>query len=247
MRIVDLSLPINSRMKPLPGIPAYDENPTLCYPLSVMSDEQTAALKKNGAIFPKEPELSNHMLSKLEITTHIGTHIDAPLHMLENTWSIDEIPLEYLVKKGRVIPLTDTPAGGMVTAEAILKSGVDFDDSVIPILHTGWTEQNWGKPEFWDNTVYMHKDVAELMVERRVSAVAIDFFPEFPFWRKDVTRPEGQPAGHNHKLLLGNKVIIIQMLTNIGAIGTDDFLLSAVPMKLEGLDGSPARVFAAID
>ena len=247
MRIVDLSLPINSRMTGLPGIQAYLDNPTRCFPLSVMSEAQAAILKRRGIEAEVEPEISNHMLSKVEITTHIGTHIDAPLHMLEDTWSIDEVPLESIVKKGRVIPLTNIEPGGMVTADAIMTSGVDFDDTMIPILHTGWTESAWGTEAFWDNTVYMHKDAAELLVERKVSAVAIDFFPEFPFWRTDVVRPEGQPAGHNHKTLLGNKTIIIQMVTNVGAIGANDFILSAVPLRLEGLDGSPARVFAMVE
>ena len=51
----------------------------------------------------------------------------------------------------------------MVTAEAIEASGVEIDASVIPILYSGWTEKTWGTPEFWDNTVYMHKDAAELV------------------------------------------------------------------------------------
>ena len=264
MKIVDLSLPINSSMSGLPGIPAYKENPTRCFPLSVISEKQEINLKKQGIKFEKKPELSNHMLSKLEITTHIGTHIDAPLHMLEDTWSIDQIPLEKIVKKGKVIPMTDIEAGGMVTADAILKSGVEFDETVIPILHTGWTERAWGTEEFWDNTVCMHKDAVELIVEKGVSAVAIDFFPEFPFWWTDdgplnsvsdlvvgkplhVKRPEGQPPGHNHRTLFENQIILIQMVTNVGAIDAEEFLLSAVPLKLEGLDGSPARVFAIID
>ena len=264
MRIVDLSLPINSNMSGLPGIPAYKENPTRCFPLSVISEQQEINLKNNGIKLDRKPELSNHMLSKLEITTHIGTHIDAPLHMLEDTWSIDQIPLEKIVKKGKVIPMTNIGPGGMVTADAILKSGVEFDETVIPILHTGWTERAWGTDEFWDDTVCMHKDAVELVVERGVSAVAIDFFPEFPFWwtddgpanavsnsfkgkRQNVKRPEGQPPGHNHRTLFENEIILIQMVTNVGVIDVDDFLLSAVPLKLEGLDGSPARVFAIIE
>ena len=246
MHFVDLSLPITSNMAGLPGIPAYAENPTRCYPLSVISGDQANLLKSQGIDVPEEVEKSNHMLSKLEITTHIGTHIDAPSHMLENTWSIDEVPLENIVKKGKIIPLTDIKPGGMVTADAILKAGVEFDETVIPILHTGWTEKTWGTPEFWDNTVYMHKDAAELIAERNVSAVAIDFFPEFPFWRNDVERPEGQPPGHNHKIFLSQETILIQMVTNIGAVGDEDFILSAVPLRLKGLDGSPARVFAMI-
>lgn len=247
MRIVDLSLPINSKMKAIPGIPAYDDNPTRCYPLSVISETQAKTLRAQGLEVPGTPPATTHMMSKLEITTHIGTHIDAPLHMLENTWSIDEVPLDHIVKKGRVIPLTDTPDGGQVTADAILATGVDFDDSVIPILHTGWTERAWGTPAFWDNTIYMHKSVGDLMVERGVSAVAIDFFPEVPFWRNDIEKPADHPRGYNHKVMLGNKCMIIQMLTNVGSIGSDDFILSAVPLKLEGIDGSPARVFAIVD
>ena len=54
------------------------------------------------------------------------------------------------------------------------------------------------------------------------------------------------PKG-NHRTLFENEIILIQMVTNVGAIDADDFLLSAVPLKLEGLDGSPARVFAIIE
>lgn len=246
MQIIDLSLPINGNMKGLPGFQFYMDNPTRTFPLAVMSEDQQTKLNARGIEGTTKPEISNHMLSRLEIITHIGTHIDAPLHMLENTWSIDEIPLERIVKKGKVIPI-DLPDGGMVTAESILASNVDFDDSVIPILYTGWTEKKWGTDEFWNNTIYMHKDAAELIVERNCSSVAIDFFPEFPFWRNDVQRPDGQPAGHNHKILLRNKTIIIQMVTNVSELGGNEFTLSAVPLKLEGLDGSPARVFAILD
>ena len=264
MKIIDLSLPINNSMRGLPGVPAYKQNPTRCFPLSVISEQQEIDLKKKGIKSDNKPELSNHMLSKLEITTHIGTHIDAPLHMLENTWSIDQVPLEKIVKKGKVIPMTDIGPGCMVTADAILKSGVEFDSTVIPILYTGWTEKAWGTEEFWENTVCMHKDAVELIVEKGVSAVAIDFFPEFPFWwtddgpvnsisdstvrkRPNIKRPEGQPPGHNHRTLFENQIILIQMVTNVGSIDADEFLLSAVPLKLEGLDGSPARVFAIIE
>lgn len=245
MRIVDLTLPINSKMVPLPGIPAYEKHPTRAFPISAMSDAQAKKLRGDGIDVPDDLEFSNHMLSKLEITTHIGTHIDAPLHMLEGSWAIDDIPLDYLVKAGRIVPL-DIEPGGMVTAESIESSGVEIDASVIPILYTGWTEKMWGTPAFWRNTVYMHKDAAELIASKGVTAVAIDFFPEFPFWRSDIQRPEGQPPGHNHKILLRQNTIIIQMLTNVSSIGSNNFTLSAVPLRLEGLDGSPARVFASI-
>ena len=67
------------------------------------------------------------------------------------------------------------------------------------------------------------------------------------FWRPELTRPDNAPAGINHRLILGNKAIIIQMLTNLSSLDSDDFTLAAVPLRLDGLDGSPARVFAMIN
>ena len=245
MRIVDLSLPINNKMPGIPGLRLYDENPTRCVVLSAVSEGQLEGIRARGLETVAEPETGRSMLSRLEILGHIGTHIDAPVHFLDEGWSIDEVPLESIVKKGRVIPLTDTEPRAMVTAEMVLAAGVDFDDSVIPILHTGWTDRTYGTDAFWDDMICLDTSVSELMVERGVSAVALDFFPEVAFWRMS-GRPPGS-SGPNHRMLLGNKIIIVQMLTNIGAIDSDNFTLASVPLPLEGMDGSPARVFAMVD
>lgn len=245
MQIVDLTLPINQEMTGIPGIKEYIENPTRCVVLSALSEDHLETIRASGLETIDEPEITHHMMSRLEIVGHIGTHIDAPVHFLENTWSIDQVPLERTVGKGRVIPLTDTPPATPVTAEMVLAAGVDFDAGVIPILHTGWTDRAWGTDAFWDEMIWLDVSVSELMVERGVSAVALDFFPEAPFWT-GAPRPPG-PSGPNHRMLLGNKTIIIQLLTNIAAIGDRDFTLVGAPLSLEGLDGSPARVFAILD
>ncbi len=245
MRIVDLTLPINAEMPGIPGLQLYAENPTRCVVLSAVSEGQLERIKARGLETADAPEIGRSMLSRLEILGHIGTHIDAPIHFLDEGWSIDQVPLERIVKQGRIIPLTDTEPRAMVTADMVLATGVDFDDSVIPILHTGWTDRTYGTPAFWDDMICLDTSVSELMVERGVSAVALDFFPEVAFWRLS-SRPPGK-SGPNHRTLLGNQTIIIQMLTNIGAIDSGNFTLVGVPLRLEGLDGSPARVFAMMD
>jgi len=245
MRIVDLSLPINRHMEGIPQIPTYEKYPTRCVIHSAINDTQLERLRTQGLEIAPDVKIGGSMNSHLEILGHIGTHIDAPCHFLPDGWSIDEVPLGHVVKKGRVIPLTHLGAESAVTAEEVLATGVDFDSSVIPILHTGWTDRTWGTKEFWARMPYLDISAGELMVERNVSAVAIDFFPEVPFWR--MPRDPKMGPGPNHRKLLGNKTIIIQMVTNIGAIQSDDFLLVAVPLRLEKLDGSPARVFAMIE
>ncbi|MDE0058081.1 MAG: cyclase family protein [Defluviicoccus sp.] len=245
MRIVDLTLPINRDMRPMPQLAQYRDNPTRCIALTALSEAQAATLAEQRIELADGIEIAHHMTSKVEILTHIGTHIDAPRHFIDGGRAVDEIPLESLVKPGRVIPLTHIEPGGSVTAEAILETGVAFDGTVIPILHTAWTDRAWGTDAYWDDVIYMDVSVSRLLVERGVSAVAIDFHPEIPFWR---TPPAPDlPPGPNHRTLLGNGTTIVQMVTNVGAIGAEPFLLAAIPLRLERLDGSPARVFAMVD
>ncbi len=245
MQIIDLSLKINRHMIGIPKLHLYDENPTRCVVLSAVSETQLEAIRGRGLETVDDPETGLSMLSRLEILGHNGTHIDAPVHFVEEGWSIDEVPLENIVKKGRVIPLTGAEPRSIVTADIVLASGVDFDAGVIPVLHTGWTDRAWGSQAFWDDMIGLDPSVSELMIERGVSAVALDFFPEAAFWRPPGPPPEG--PGINHRRLLGNGIIIIQMLTGIGELGDADFTLVAVPLALEGMDGSPARVFAMLD
>ena len=107
MQIVDLSLKINRHMIGIPKLHHYAENPTRCVVLSAVSEKQLEGIRARGLETADEPEVGHAMLSRREILGHSGTHIDAPMHFLEEGWTIDEVPLENIVKKGRVIPLTD--------------------------------------------------------------------------------------------------------------------------------------------
>jgi len=244
MHIVDLSLPINRHMAGIPQRREYLDNPTRCVVFSSLSRNQLERLRQKDLEIAEDCQIAHHMMSRVEIVTHIGTHIDAPCHFLDDPLSIDQVPLDMTVKAGRVIPLTHLPPRSPVTAEAILQTGVDFDASVIPLLHTGWTDRAWGTERFWQEMIYLDTSAAALLVERGVSAVALDFFPEAPYW---LGIDAGAAPGRNHRTLLGNRTIIIQMLTNIASIPARDFVLAGVPLRLENLDGSPARVFAIIN
>jgi kynurenine formamidase len=71
----------------------------------------------------------------------------------------------------------------------------------------------------------------------------MDCFPEKPFWRMTLLPAE---RGANHKRWLKAGIPMIQLLTNLGAIA-DRFKLVALPLRLRGMDGSPARVVGIED
>ena len=242
MAVIDLTLPVNRHMQGIPNLREYEENPTRCVVLSCMGEVQKAYLESRDIELDENVEFTPHMLSRLEILTHIGTHIDAPCHFLESGgWTVEQIPLEHTIGRGVVVPLTHLQGRERITADELIKTGVQINAGVIPVLYTGWTERAWGTDEFWGDSIFLDTTAAEYIVERGCKAVALDCFPEAPFW---LGIEADEPPGRNHKTLLGNKTIIIQLLTNIGKLNGREFTLYGIPLPLDGMDGSPARVFA---
>ena len=60
----------------------------------------------------------------------------------------------------------------------IEESGVELGSNRIPVIHTGFTEKTWGKPEFWTQMPYLEAGAGALMASKGVPAVALDVFPE---------------------------------------------------------------------
>lgn len=242
-RIVDLTIPIESNY---PGIPGSATPPPKLETITVINEAQRVLLEAEGVDVKKDvPVTRRSMISTLFIGTHSGTHIDAPRHLFEKGESVDQISLEKIVKEAVLIKLTHKGPNSTVSAKDVLDTGVEFGPDVIPVIYTGWTEKMAGKPGFWEQVPYLEPDVGELMVKKGVTAVAMDLFPEKARWR--VPLEPGEVRGINHLTLLGKGIIIIQFLTNLSQIGKDRFLLVALPLKLKGVDGSPARVIALVE
>lgn len=243
MRIVDLTLPVVNHM---PGIPTYElfvKHPVKLMALTVKSEGQLAYLKSLGVEVAEDLVINNrNMMSKLTITSHVGTHIDAPRHFLERGASVDEIPLDRLVGEAVVIDLKGKGANSSVSAEEIEAVGVEILPGTIPVIHTGWTERMWGRDGFWEEMPYLKGDVGEYFAQKEVKALAMDCFPEKAFWR--VPPEEGEFVGINHIKLLEQGIPLIQFVTNLSKIRGRHFLMVALPLKLTGMDGAPARVIA---
>jgi arylformamidase len=199
--IIDLSVPINEQTPVYPGDPAT-------------KIAQAGVLAKDG--------YTDHYLS---IGTHVGTHIDAPMHMLEGGKSLDQMPIDQFVGKGRVIDVGDGDF------DVIKSAGIQAGEIVL--LRTGMSEK-YHEPVYFENYPAMTDDIAKYLVERKVKMVGIDTC--------SVDNQDGFPI---HKTLLAGNVLIIENLTNLDQLIGKDFTIYALPIKLQ-LDGAPTRVVAEI-
>src|SRR6266568_4569395 len=118
MQLIDLSVPINELMPVYPGDPKTKIKPA-------------GSFHKDGYV--------DHSLS---IGTHAGTHIDAPMHMLEHGKGLDQFPLEQFTGRGVLINVTDKPFT-LATVQAVAIAEGD-----IVFFHTGKSDV-FAKPEYF--------------------------------------------------------------------------------------------------
>jgi arylformamidase len=246
-RVVDLTIPIESNMPGIPGLRDYAENPSRVNVITAITEAQKELLRTEGMWLSPNIAVNNRaMISILSILVHNGTHIDAPRHMMEKGFPVDQLPLGQVAKEGALINLPNHGPNSVVTVKDILDSGVEIGPSRIPVIHTGWTEKMWGKPEFWTQMPYLEAGVCALLASKGVSAVAMDVFPEKPLWR-GVKLDPGEVWIANHLALFEKGIPLIQFVTNLSQIGSNKFVLVALPLKLRGADASPARVVALVE
>ena len=246
-RVVDLSLPIESNMAPIPGLKAYSDNPSRVNVISSITEAQKEALQAEGMTLSSDHQVNNRaMITVLSILVHNGTHIDAPRHMMEKGLPIDKMPLAQFVKEGVLINLHGKGPNSVVTVKDVAESGVEIRPNTIVMINTGWTDRMWGKPGFWEQMPYLERGVAEYVANMGAAGLAIDVFPEKPLWR-GVKLDPGEVWIANHLALMQKNLPLIQFVTNLSQIGNNRFTVVAVPLAIKGGDASPVRVIALVE
>jgi len=159
---------------------------------------------------------------------HVGTHMDAPLHMLEGGKWLSDITVEKFIGKGCLI---DARGASVVSADFLEKSGAKKDDIVL--VMTGFSEK-YRQPEYYEKYPEIGEDFAGKAIELGVKIVGMD------------TPSPDRPPFKVHKLLLGKEILIIENLTNLKSlIDAKDFEIFALPAKLH-TEAAPVRVIAKI-
>jgi kynurenine formamidase len=174
-----------------------------------------------------------YMVTSLELGCHVGTHVDAPLHFGPDQAGVDRLPLAACAGPARVLDVRTAATAGPLTATVLpvdWRCDVDF-----LLLHTGWS-RHWGTPRYYANWPRLTVDLAARLVGAGLKGVGIDG-PSID----DLDRREG------HDLFAAAGMINLENLTGLDALPCDPFLLVALPLKLQGTEGSPVRAAALLD
>ncbi len=178
-------------------------------------------------------------VTEISLACHAGTHVDAPVHIIDNGKSIEEIPLEDFVGPGAVIPVKKR-GGEEVTARDLENSGVPVSRGDILMLFTGWDEK-FESPDY-NIHPYLSIDAAEWIVGKGVKLLGIDCITV------DLPTPMRQKGFEYpvHRILLGNGVLIAENVANLGKVAGKKSRILALPLKVKGSDAGHARIVAEI-
>lgn len=176
---------------------------------------------------------------KVTFGTHTGTQVDAPLHFIKDGKSIDQVPLDTLLGPVKIFDFTHKKPGEFVSREEL--EALELGDRIL--FYFGW-DKIWPHKKYYDAYPWFNEGAAKYLVEKGVKLIGFDTpSPDDPS-----TKLEGELLGTEqdspiHKILLGNDVIIAEYLANLGTLDSlDGWTLAALPLKITGADGSPARI-----
>ena len=174
---------------------------------------------------PKFSKVTNaHVTeSRIELDVHTGTHIDAPLHMINEGKTFETISLEKLVGTAKVFDLTAVKDG--ITKADLENLDIQENDFVL------FKTRNSFENEFNFDFIFLKEDGASYLAARKIRGIGIDAL--------GVER--SQPGHPTHKILFGADIIVIEGL-RLKEISPDSYFMVAAPLKLVGTDASPARV-----
>lgn len=196
----------------------------------------TVPLSKESVVYPGDPHVkinrrtkvnedeSKYNLSRYSFSSHAGTHVDPPFHLIEGGITVDKLPLELLMGRARVVEVT-----APIINEAVLE---EFDFTVdARVLFKTRNSYLWSNKNFVRDYVYMTPGAASSLVKDGIKLVGVDYL--------SVDKFDGEPE--THMALLSAGAIIVEGL-DLREVEPGDYELICLPLKVKDGDGAPARV-----
>ena len=251
---VDISVPLKSGIASDP--PGY--TPEITY----IDHRQSAAHVVSffpGARAEDLPDGEGWAIEKITLTTHGGTHLDAPYHYAttmnggERAITIDEVPLEWCLAPGVKLDFRSLPDGYVVTAadvEAELaRIGHELAPLEIIVVNTA-AGVRYGEDDYVDRGCGMGAEATLYLLERGVRVTGTDAWSwDAPFSFTAVRYAESGDAsiiweGHKASRRIG--YCHLEKLHNLEALPADGFTVACFPMKIHAASAGWTRAVAIL-
>ncbi len=212
MRFVDLTLTVSKSIPTFPGSPA---------PQFIA----WSTLKEDG-----------YNMELLFLSSHTGTHMDAPFHFVSNGAKIHEIPVRRFLGNGILVnvPKRKDNSITMRDVKSFERKNGEIAGGASIFFHTGW-QKFLKNNDYFTKNPYLSEKVAEYLASKKINMIGID--------SPSVDR--GSDCNFPvHTILSKKDILIVENLANLDKIGKEKFDFAILPLKLRDGTGSPVRAIA---
>jgi arylformamidase len=193
MELIDISVPIRAGMVTYPGDPE-------------VRVERAASIAGGDVV----------NLTRIDFGMHSGTHVDAPVHFIDDAAGVDSISLEAVVGPCEVVGVPDLSRESVAAAP----------EGAERVLFKTPNSELWARDEFAEDFARLDGAAARLLVERGVRLVGVDYLSV------------GDEDAHH--ALLGAGVVPVEGL-DLRGVDPGRYELICLPLRVVGADGAPAR------
>ncbi len=228
-RLVDLSVGIENQM------PAHAFFPSPII-LPYVTHEQA---RSAGLGDPDDP--FTYSINYISMLEHVGTHVDAPIHLGEGGATIDECPLDWFTGKAVCLDLGHVPDLGDIDVadleEAEEKAGVRIDRHIV-LLYTGFHDRHWPSKTVVTSNPGLTAGATHWLADRGSKVHGVE---------GPSTDKAGTTGFPSHRVCRDRKMVHYEWLVNLDQLlGRGEFRFTGYPLKWVGGTGSPVRAVAEL-
>lgn len=254
-RLVDISVTLENN--------PYTDPPVIAPRIDYMDHKES--WPQMAEMFPgltqdQMPDGESWAGETLHITTHSGTHMDAPWHYASTTdggkpaYGIDELPLEWCLQPGVKLDFRAFPDGHVITASEmeaeLARIGHDLQPLDIVLVNTR-AGSIFGQPGYLDAGVGIGREATMYLLERGVRVVGTDAWTwDAPFKH---TRERFEATGDASIIWEGHKAGRdigygqMEKLGNLDQLPANGFMVSCFPYKIKHASAGFVRAVAIFE
>ncbi len=176
----------------------------------------------------RDIEADGYNLKRVHLNMHLGTHMDAPLHVIDQGKSIDEIAVDTFI--GEAVVIRPDIQNNIISTQSIINQYLP--EAKMILFDLSWSDKA-NTPDYFQMPGF-EPALIPFLVKHGILAIGIDG-PSPVYHQGDML--------DMHKDLLSNNILIYENLVNLDRLSTlVDFI--GLPLKIKGMDGSLTRAVA---
>ncbi len=175
--------------------------------------------------------------TNLHLYSHAGTHMDAPLHFLDGGATIDQWDLQKCIGPALVVDLSFKEPDSLISVADLGAAAGQIEAGSRVLLRTDW-DSHVELPDYRTHFPRISRELASWFVEKGVWLVGVQTPSVASLSDRDELRDV-------HQTLLRGQIVIVECLINLHDLPTEVTFI-ALPLKVDGGDGSPVRAVAQV-